>query len=63
MKFEELKKGRLYGDKVGNMYMFDGYNSPSEAEMVVMEFDKEDDCYYSTEDIVLMDRLDVLYLE
>ena len=63
MKFECLVKGRCYEDKLGNVYMFDGYTSSTEAEMVVMEYNEEDDCYYSPDMSVFMDRFDVLKLE
>lgn len=63
MNFDCLVKGRCYEDKLGNVYMFNSYTSPTEAEMVVMEYNKEEDCYYSTDMSVFMDRFDVLQLE
>ena len=62
MNFDKLVKGRCYEDKLGNVYMFDGYVSSMEAEMVVMEYDKDEDCYLTTDMSVYMDRLDVLNL-
>lgn len=62
VKFDELVKGRCYVDKFDNVYMFNGYVSPTEVEMVVMEYDKEDDCYLSTDTSVFMDRFDVSQL-
>lgn len=62
MNFDKLVKGRCYEDKLGNVYMFDGYVSSTEAEMVVMEYDKNEDCYLTTDMSVYMDRLDVLNL-
>ena len=62
MNFDKLVKGRCYEDKLGNVYMFDGYVSSTEAEMVIMEYDKDEDCYLTTDMSVYMDRLDVLNL-
>ena len=63
MKFDKLVKGRCYEDKLGNVYKFNSYTSSMEAEFIVMEYSKEEDCYYSTDMSVFMDRFDVLELE
>ena len=62
MEFNKLVKGRCYEDANCNSYIFDGYQSSTEAMMVVMEYDKKDDCYYSTDKVVIMDKFDVLDL-
>ena len=63
MKFDKLVKGRCYEDKLGNVYKFNRYTSSKEAEFIVMEYSKEEECYYSTDLSVFMDKFDVLELE
>lgn len=49
LTFEQLVKGKLYGDKDGiNIYIFRGFRNDYLATFYVCEYDEEQCCYLAT---------------